>query len=95
MRMHGIMKRYWLIIALSAAVCMFAAAVALGGWESLAVAALNDWRARAEPDSKGEGEGPEDRQQPVVALTFDDGPIPGCTDVLLEGPRFQVCEAIE
>ncbi len=82
------MKRYWLIITLSAAICMFAAVVALRGWESLAVVVLDNLHMGKETEKKAEGAEEEtESQQPTVAITFDDGPIPGCTDALLEGLR--------
>lgn len=80
------MKRYWLIITLSAAICIVASVAVLRGWESLAVSALHNLRTKIETDKKSEG-AEEENQQPIVALTFDDGPIPGCTDTLLEGLR--------
>lgn len=80
------MKRYWLIMTFSAVICVFAAVMVLRGWESLAVTALNDMSAGTETEKTTESAEEKD-QPPTVALTFDDGPIPGCTDALLEGLR--------
>lgn len=79
------MKRYWLVITCSAVICIVAAVTALKGWESLAVAALHSFHAETEKNTEKAGDKEEENQQPIVALTFDDGPIPGCTDKLLEG----------
>lgn len=79
------MKRYWLIITFCAVICIVTAVTALKGWESLAVTALHSFNAETEKNAEKPENTEEENQPPTVALTFDDGPIPGCTDKLLEG----------